>query len=292
MMVGTYADVVLADAIVKNISGFDQDLAWKALHRDAYEEYTADTSRGKTGLAHYKEHGFVPVDVGIAEACSRTLDFAFADAACAAAAQRLGKLQEATELRLRSRQALRRMYDPRRGLMGRPKQTQDFVEMSPETWGFCYTEGSAWQHSFPPFDLELLVELHGGPGQLLQKLEDMFRVPAYFETGSYQAVIHEMREMLDLGMGQYAHNNQPVHHVPYLFAMLGMHNATAKLVRQILAQAYSPDGYAGDEDNGEMGSWYVLSALGLYDPDAQLHIMRGSTFEFGSPRCVSMAAAI
>ncbi|CAE7306580.1 unnamed protein product [Symbiodinium sp. KB8] len=266
MMVGTFADVVLADAIIKNISGFDRELAWKALYKDSYEAFTVDSSRGKTGLKHYQEKGFVPIDVGVSEACSRTLDFAFADAACAAAAQRLGKRREAQELKARSQQALRELYEPQSGLMGHRKKNQDFVQEAPETWGDCYTEGSAWHHSFPPFDLDTLMELHGGRDKLTQKLDELFTVPSNFKTGSYKNEIHEMREMRMLGMGQYAHNNQPAHHLPYLFAMLGDHNTTAKLVRQILTRAYSPEGYAGDEDNGEMGSWYVLSALGLYDP--------------------------
>ncbi|CAJ1331139.1 unnamed protein product [Effrenium voratum] len=264
-MVGTFADVVLADAIIKNISGFDVDLAWQALYKDAYEAYT-DSSRGKLGLKYYKANGFVPIDVGISEACSRTLDFAFADAACAMVARRLGRPKEALELRERSQKALRKLFDAKTGLMGHRKKTQDFVQEAPETWGDCYTEGSAWHHSFPPFDLTTLAELHGGRPQLLEKLRTLFTVPAEFKTGSYKVEIHEMREMRMLGMGQYAHNNQPTHHLPYLFSMLGDQNLTAKLVREILSRAYSPEGFAGDEDNGEMGSWYVLSALGLYQP--------------------------
>eukprot|EP00434_Breviolum_minutum_P033247 symbB.v1.2.029420.t1/scaffold3215.1/size68987/1 len=225
-----------------------------------------DSSRGKRGLDFYKDKGFVPMDVGISEACSRTLDFAFADAACSAVATLLRKSHEASELKERSRKALRSLYDVKSGLMGHRKKNQDFVEEAPETWGDCYTEGSAWHHSFPPFDLETLAELHGGQRHLLEKLETLFTVPAEFKTGSYKVEIHEMREMRMLGMGQYAHNNQPTHHLPYLFSQLGDHNRTARLVRDILSRAYSPDTFAGDEDNGEMGSWYVLSAIGLYQP--------------------------
>merc|ERR1711920_237935 len=90
--------------------------------------------------------------------------------------------------------------------------------------------------------------------------------PATFQVGSYKTAIHEMREMRMLGMGQYAHNNQPVHHVLYLFSMLGDHNTTAQLVRLVLSRAYSSSDFLGDEDNGEMGAWFVLSALGLYAP--------------------------
>merc|ERR1719433_2188967 len=92
----------------------------------------------------------------------------------------------------------------------------------------------------------------------------MLGVAADFQVGSYKVLIHEMREMRMLGLGQYAHNNQPSHHVPYLFAMLGDHNTTARLVRRILSTCYSPDAFMGDEDNGEMGSWYLMSAMGIY----------------------------
>jgi len=266
-MVGTFADVVIADAIIKNISGFSRDVAWKALAKDAFETYPKKGSaKGKLGLKHYIEKGYIPVDVNIPEACSRTLDFAFADAATAAAAACLGHAREAVLLRERSVTALRSLYEPKSGLMGHRKSNQEFVQESPDTWGDCYTEGSAWHHSFPPFNLDVLADLHGGREKLLAKLHELFTVPANFKTGSYKVEIHEMREMRMLGMGQYAHNNQPAHHLAYLFSMLGDHNSTAKLVRQILSRAYSPEGFAGDEDNGEMGSWYVLSAMGLYAP--------------------------
>lgn len=265
-MVGTFADVVISDAIIKNISGFDRALAWEALRQDAFEENpnSKDTSRGKFGLQHYKSKGYIPVDVAISEACSRTLDFAFADAASARAAEALGHESEARTLRERSERALREMYDERTGMMGHKDSGGNFMPVPAETWGECFTEGSAWHHSFPPFDMALLQELHGGRDLLLDKLRELFTRPADFQVGSYKQEIHEMREMRMLGLGQYAHNNQPVHHLPFLFALLGDRNATARLVRRILSSAYSPEGFAGDEDNGEMGAWYVLSSLGLY----------------------------
>ncbi|CAE8711051.1 unnamed protein product, partial [Polarella glacialis] len=267
-MVGTFADVVLADAIIKNISGFDREIAWAALRQDAYtiNPDAHDSSKGKVGLKHYTDRGFIPGDVGVSESCSRTLDFAFADAASAAAADSLGKSADAAKLRERSIRALKEMYDARNGLMGHKNSNNMFTEQNPETWGDCWTEGSMWHHSFPPFNVPLLAELHGGQQALRDKLHSLFTVPASYGVGSYHQEIHEMREMRMLGMGQYAHNNQPAHHLPYLFSMLGDHSSTAKLVRQILSRAYSPEGFAGDEDNGEMGSWYVLSAMGLYAP--------------------------
>lgn len=265
-MVGTFADVVIADAIIKNISGFSLTTAWEALKKDSYEPHKEDTSKGKFGISEYLEKGYIPVDVGISEACSRTLDFAFADAAVAAAAERLGHATEAADLQRRSVRALESIYDVSTGLMGHRKNDGTFVKEAANTWGDGFTEGSAWHHSFPPFNLTTLTQLHGGPEKLWKKLKSLFEVPGDFRPGSYRDEIHEMKEMRMLGLGQYAHNNQPAHHLPYLFSMLGDQNTTAKLVRQIMARAYSTEGFAGDEDNGEMGAWFVLSALGLYAP--------------------------
>jgi len=260
-MVGTFADVVISDAIIKNISGFDRSIAWQALRKDAFEHSgPKDTSRGKFGLKHYEDKGYIPVDVGINEACSRTLDFAFADAATAKAAAVLGEAATAKLLFDRSVRGLRALYDVKSGLMGHRLSSGGFNDEPAETWGDCFTEGSAWHHSFPPFNLEELELLHGGREPLLDKLRQLFTVPADFQVGSYRAEIHEMREMRMLGLGQYAHNNQPVHHLPFLFALLG------DLVLAASAPMLNLDvcTLSNNQDNGEMGSWYVLSALGLY----------------------------
>lgn len=266
-MIGTFADVVFADAIVKEIPGFDYADAWLAMKKDSFTA-SPDKMRGKVGLQLYVEKGFIPMDAGVDEACSRTLDFAFSDAAVAAAADRLGYTKDAEALRARSVRALRKMYDKTARLLGRRKEDGKFEKHSrykgASTWGDCFTEGSQWHHSFPPYNLSALADVYGGAPAVLERLHDLFSTSGDFDVGSYRLEIHEMREMRMLGMGQYAHNNQPVHHLPYLFALFGDHNTTAKLIRRILARAYSPAGFAGDEDNGEMGSWYVLSALGLY----------------------------
>lgn len=265
-MTGTFSDVIIADAILKNIPGFDHDTAWEALKKDSFSEVEnpRDTTHGKQGLRQYLQYGFIPTDAGIEESCSRTLDIAYADAACAVVAERFGHATEAEDLRSRSRRALIELFDASEGLMGRKSSKGRFGRSAPEEWGSCFTEGSAWHHSFPSFNVSFLAELHGGPDRLLDKLKQVIMAPSDFKPGSYGKEIHEMREMMQVAIGQYAHNNQPVHHIPYLFSALGDHNATAALVRLVLARTYSPDGFIGDEDNGEMGAWYVLSALGLY----------------------------
>jgi putative alpha-1,2-mannosidase len=263
-MVGTFADVVLSDAIIKNISGFDRAVAWEALSKDAYEinPTPKDTSKGKFGLKFYMDMGYIPIDKGIGEACSRTLDFAFADAATASAALKLGHRGDSDALSFRSKRGLKALFH--NGLMGHRLANGDFKEEPAETWGDCFTEGSAWHHSFPPFDIKTLTRLYGGKEELLKRLRELFSMPSTFKVGSYRVEIHEMREMQMLGMGQYAHNNQPTHHMSYLFSMLGDQRTTSEIVRHILSSSYSTSGFAGDEDNGEMGAWYLLSAMGLY----------------------------
>lgn len=264
-MVGTFADVVLADGIIKGIQGFDYGVAWRAMRRDSFEEYKAGgTARGKVGLKPYIDYGYVPIDEKIAEASSRTLDFGYADAACAVAAEKLGQPADAKVLRQRSLRALASLYDSGTGLMSRKLKAGRFRSDPPEQWGGGFTEGSSFHHSFPPFNISALAALHGTTDKLLSRLRGIFVAPSTFKVGSYRREIHEMQEMRSLAMGQYAHNNQPVHHYPYLFSLLGDHNATATFVRQVMSKAYSSTGFAGDEDNGEMSAWYVLGALGLY----------------------------
>lgn len=255
-MCGVYGEVVLADAILKNISGFDQKTAWEALKKEAFNAFpnTMDTTRGRHGFAKYVKNGYAS---GTEHSCSETLDLAHADAAVASVAARLGYNNDAAALRERSLRALRHLYKPETHLM----QEESGKNFDATAWGRCWAEGSSWQYSFPPFNMSALLSLHGGKDPILVKLKELFSVP-YGKDG--EMFVHERHEMQILAMGQYAHNNQPVHHLPYLFSLLGDHNETARLVRKILSHAYTVDGYSGDEDNGEMGAWYVLSALGLY----------------------------
>ena len=131
-------------------------------------------------------------------------------------------------------------------------------------WGNGFTEGNSWHHSFPAYALSGLMKLHKGRDNLLKKLHRMLTLPSTFGTGSYGQEIHEMTEMRALAMGQYGHNNQPVHHILYLFALLGERATTESTVRTVMDKAYGVEFYAGDEDNGEQGAWFVMSALGLF----------------------------
>lgn len=198
-------------------------------------------------------------------------------------------IEKADTLMKRAVKASSLLFDKRTGLMA-PKNAAGQVSMSfrPNEWGKGYTEGNAWHTSFPPYaisyqrsvipdaSLELssshlstgvrpgLADLHGGTANLLRKLHELLNTPSNFMVGSYGREIHEMTEMRAGAMGQYGHNNQPSHHLLYLFALLGERHTTEKFVREVMDRAYGEDFYAGDEDNGELGAWFVLSALGLY----------------------------
>lgn len=281
-MVGTYGDVIVGDAIVKGIRGFDLKAAELALLKDAFEAPPsfAGGAVGKEGLKEYADRGYFAMKEQNrgSETVSRTLDFGFADFAAANALRWLSantyaadptekqRLEQiASTLTTRSDRAYRSMFDRGAGLMLPKREDGQRTTMWNEVeWGNGYTEGNAWHHSFPPYGLAGLVELHGSSQTLISKLRHMLNLPSHFMPGSYGQVIHEMLEARALAMGQYGHNNQPVHHILYLLAQLGDRETMETAVRKVMDRAYGVDFFAGDEDNGEQGAWFVLSALGLY----------------------------
>ena len=227
---------------------------------------------------------------GGSDAVSRTLDYGFADFSTAQAFRVLAKKlgddvgntalaadlrQKADTLMKRAVRAYSSLFDKNVGLMvPRSGSGQISPGFTPIEWGKGYTEGNAWHHSFPPYAISsalsqtsaatTLADLYGGKSAMLAKLHEMLAMPSSFRVGSYNQEIHEMTEMRALAMGQYGHNNQPCHHILYMFALLGDAPTTQRAVRTVMDRAYGRDFYAGDEDNGEQGAWYALSALGLY----------------------------
>ena len=196
----------------------------------------------------------------------------------------------------------RNMFDPNIGFMrGRNADGSWREPFSEFTWGGDYVEGSAWQHVFAvPHDPAGLVQLFGGEDKFCEKLDQMLALPPYFDIGTYWTEIHEMTEMAAARFGQYAHSNQPVHHVLYLFACGRQPWKTEYWVRRVMAELYGPepDGLAGDEDNGEMSCWFLLSSLGLFPlcpghpsfvfgspffEQATIHLESGGTLEIRSP---------
>jgi len=308
-MVGTFADVIISDAIVKDISGFDLQMAINALRKDSFEvppRYVGGAV-GKEGLQEYIDQGFISFDRG-GEVVSRTLDYGFADYSVSQAFLKLlqdehrnsidessrdGILEDAKKLFQRSVRAYSSLWNREKQLMVPKSRSGSFLShLSPIEWGNGFTEGNSWQHSFPAYAFECSDTLsvyksylaknslvdsfdcHNGLVSYFPQKEDgvylklkaLFDSTSDFGFGSYGQEIHEMTEGRALAMGQYFHNNQPVHHILYLFSVLGnkYYRHTQRLVRTVLNRAYGIDFYAGDEDNGEQGAWFVLSALGLF----------------------------
>ena len=216
-MVGTFADVSVADAIVKRVPGFDTGLAWEAIKKDSFtpEPRGMQGAVAKVGLEVYNSHQYIPYDSGVSEFVSRSLDFAFADSATSRAAKVLGSsesisqhdrsqiLNDGERLWSRAIAVLHNLYDQQTGLM-RPKNSRGEFDrnFNPVSWGGGYTEGSAWHHSFPPFAIDVLAGLHGGAPALAAKLHELVDTPGTFHPGGYGQTIHEMEEMRAFAMGQ------------------------------------------------------------------------------------------
>ena len=263
-MVGTHSAAVFADAICKDVQGFDHAAAYASMKKDADEPGDPEARFGRQQLPEYQSLGYCP-ETGERDSVCRTLDYSYNDWCVAAVARKLGKDDEADFYEKRSGN-WRKLFDEHIKFF-RPKNAAgewayDFDEF---IWGGPYREGGAWQYRFAvPHDPAGLADLMGGPDELAKLVEKMVETPASFVTGEYGFEIHEMTEMAGAKMGQYAHSNQPVHAFLWMPARAGRPDVTDKLVRRVLLEQYSPEVFPGDEDNGEMGAWFVTAALGLF----------------------------
>jgi predicted alpha-1,2-mannosidase len=265
-MVGTHADAMIADAIVKGIPGFDVQTAYEALRKDAFV-VGSKGGGGRLGMKEYLELGYLPADTD-RYWVSASLDFAYDDWCVAQAAKRLGKNDDYESLMQRS-QNYRKSWDPRVGFMRAKKADGTWAEPKFDefAWGNGYAEGGPWQCSWAvQHDAAGLAELLGGKAALAAKLDKMFASPPTSHPGGYRSRIHEMDEMVALKSGQWAQSNQPSYHHPYLYAAAGQPWKTEFWTRKGCAEFYhsGPQGYIGDEDTGSSASWYLLSSMGFY----------------------------
>lgn len=262
-MVGTHSAAVFADAITKHIGGFDHAYAYASMVRDASIPGDPEGRWGRQQLAEYLELGYCP-EIGERDSVCRTIDYSYNDWCCARVAEVLGKGDEAATYDRRAT-SWQTLFDPETGFL-RPKNVEGqwAYPLREFEWGGPYREGGPWQYRFAiPHDAKGLAQLLGGPDALAAGIERMVETPPYFETNEYAHEIHEMTEMAGASLGQYAHSNQPVHGVLWKPARVGRPDVTDRLVRRVLDELYSPEVYPGDEDNGEMGAWYVMAACGL-----------------------------
>ena len=297
-MIGTHSDVVIADAVVKKLPGFDPKKALAAMLKHARTPVDGAPGFGRPGLNDLLELGFIPIGRTHASA-SVTVDFSYDDFAIAQVARAVGDDALAAEFDMRS-VFYKNLFDAETGFLRGRNADGSFPEKFDEfEWGGPYIEACAWQSNWAAqHDHGGMIELYGSGGNFVRKLDAMFSSPQTFRIGSYGYIIHEMTEMTRLPFGQYAHSNQPGHNAPYLFLAAGYPWKTQHWVRRILNEAYSPEGFCGDEDNGEMASWYVQSALGLFPltpgrPEyvlgsplvrsARVHLANGKTLRIDAP---------
>lgn len=248
-MIGYHSVPVIADAMLKGIEGFDYKLALEAMKHSSNLDHF--------GLKSYREFGYIPVNSD-AESVSRTLEYAFDDYCIARAAEKIGDNNTAKEYFTRA-QYYKNILEPS-GTFFRPKSNGGWLNpFDPREVTFHYTEANAWQYSFyVPQDLETYISMLGGEDKYTRKLDFMFNQSSV-TTGRDQADITGL-------IGQYAHGNEPSHHMAYLYNYAGAQWKTAAMVDSILKSQYrnAPDGLAGNEDCGQMSAWYVLSSLGFY----------------------------
>ncbi|WP_142684043.1 GH92 family glycosyl hydrolase [Chitinophaga polysaccharea] len=267
IMVGNNSASVVADAYLKGIRGYDIDTLYQALLKDANNEGPM-TAVGRKGVAFYNRLGYVPFDAGINESAARTLEYAYDDFTIYQLAKALKRPQEEIDLYAKRCQNYRHLFDASSGLM-RGKNTDGSFQapFSPVKWGGAFTEGNSWHYSWSVFhDIQGLIDLMGGERMFSSMLDSVFNMPPVFDESYYKKVIHEIREMQVMNIGQYAHGNQPIQHMIYLYNYAGEPWKTQYWVREVMNRLYlpTPDGYCGDEDNGQTSSWYIFSALGFY----------------------------
>ena len=263
-MTGSLIDSVFGDAAAKGIQGFDLAAAYDGLKKHATTPGNPDKGYGRRGIEAYLKYGCCPAGI-VDQSCAETVDAAYGDFCIGVVAKKLGKEQDAAMFAKRSG-AWQALFDPKtKFLRGKHEDGSWLEPFDPVRWGDPYVEGSAWQHRFDvPHDVPGMMAAYGGPEVMAAALEEMLTRPADFNIGVYGREIHEMSEMAAVPFGQYAHSNQPVHHVLYLFAAAGRPDRMQFWVRRTLTELYHEDRFAGDEDTGSMAAWYLLSSMGFY----------------------------
>ena len=267
IMIGNNSASVVADAYIKGLRGYDVNKLYEALIHGANNAGPM-TAIGRAGVNYYNDLGYVPYDVGINENAARTLEYAYDDFAIYQLGKALNRPVSETDLYKKRSMNYRNLFDPSSGLMrGKNKDGRFQSPFNPLKWGDAFTEGNSWHYSWSVFhDVQGLVDLMGGREKFVNKLDSVFLLPPSFDDSYYRGVIHEIREMQIANMGQYAHGNQPIQHMIYLYNYAGAPWKTQYWVRESMNRLYKavPDGYCGDEDNGQTSAWYVFSAMGFY----------------------------
>ncbi len=266
-MIGSNSATIVADAYLKGLRGYDIETLWDAVVKNTRHEGPM-SSVGRYGVDYYNELGYVPYDVGVNENVARTLEYAFADYCVYQLGKALGKPESEIEIFAKRAMNYKNVFDKESSLMrGRNEDGSFQSPFSPFKWGDAFTEGNSWHYTWSVFhDMQGLIDLMGGKQEFVTMLDSVFVVPPIFDDSYYGGVIHEIREMQIMNMGNYAHGNQPIQHMIYLYNYAGQPWKTQYWLREVMDRLYTPqaDGYCGDEDNGQTSAWYVFTAMGFY----------------------------
>ena len=267
-MVGNNSASVLVDAYMKGVKVDDLETMYKGLIHGTENVHPTVSSTGRLGHEYYNKLGYVPYDVKIHENAARTLEYAYNDWCIYQIAKELGRPKKELELYAKRAMNYKNLYDKESKLMRGKNADGTFQSpFSPLKWGDAFTEGNSWHYTWSVFhDPQGLIDLMGGKDSFVMMLDSVFAVPPLFDDSYYGQVIHEIREMQIMNMGNYAHGNQPIQHMIYMYNYAGEPWKAQYWVRDVMNKMYTPtpDGYCGDEDNGQTSAWYVFSALGFY----------------------------
>lgn len=302
-MIGNNSASVIADAYLKGLVRKDAEKMFEGMLHGANSVHPEVNSTGRYGFEYYNRLGYVPYNVGIHENAARTLEYAYNDWCIYKMGQKLGCPEEEIGIYAKRAMNYKNLFNEKFNLMSGRNEDGSFpADFNPLKWGDAFTEGNSWHYSWSVFhDVAGLMELMGGRENFVAMLDSVFSVPPVFDDSYYGFVIHEIREMQIADMGNYAHGNQPIQHMIYLYDYAGEAWKAQYHLREVMDRLYrpTPDGYCGDEDNGQTSAWYVFSALGFYPvcpgtdqyvigaplfKDVKLHLENGKTVEISAPR--------
>ena len=267
-MVGNNSASVLVDAYMKGVKMDDLKTLYEGLLHGTKNVHPEVSSTGRLGYEYYNKLGYVPCDVKIHENAARTLEYAYDDWCIYKLAKELKRPKKEVKLFAERAMNYKNLFDLETKLMRGKKENGEFMKpFSPLKWGDAFTEGNSWHYTWSVFhDPQGLIDLMGGDKAFVSMLDSVFSVPPVFDDSYYGFVIHEIREMTVMNMGNYAHGNQPIQHMIYLYNYAKQPWKAQYWLRQVMNKMYTPtpDGYCGDEDNGQTSAWYVFTALGFY----------------------------
>ena len=302
-MVGNNSASVLVDAYMKGVRVDDVATLYEGLLHATENVHPEISSTGRLGYEYYNRLGYVPYDVKINENAARTLEYAYNDWCIYKLAKELKRPKKEINMFAHRAMNYKNLFDKEILLMrGKNKDGKFMAPFSPLKWGDAFTEGNSWHYTWSVFhDPQGLINLMGGDDVFVSMLDSVFSVPPVFDDSYYGQVIHEIREMTVMNMGNYAHGNQPIQHMIYLYNYAKQPWKAQYWLRQVMDRLYTPtpDGYCGDEDNGQTSAWYVFSALGFYPvcpgtdqyvlgaplfKKATVHFENGKTLEIKAPQ--------